>query len=1396
MTTAPLLDRREFQEIVDAVLGDAGRTVPEWRPESPGDVGYALVAIYAHFMEILLDRLNRAPQKNLIAFLDLMGVSLLPPGAARAPLVFTLAPGAGEAGFVPRGTQVATTQTETEPAVVFETQASLTVVAAQLVDAFAIEPRRDRYADRGPAVRGEDPVIYDPFRGELRMPHTVYLGLDAGQPLLDAVSGTLLVDVDRPVAAGPLAALRWEVRRGGTWESMPGPTVRGSALVFPDVNGPDATLEVEGAGLPAAVERRWLRGTARTPVKTVRQAYSLRLRAQLGIEIDELWMGRVGDTESWARVEFDEPYTLGSSGLGALAVTSRLWDSGARLHLRIDPERSAVLPSAWFALSVVWEYFSVAQDDWLELGRGGWRRGGKRGNDELPPRVTTSGAGFADTTEGFQRAGWVSAARPSDFKASTPPELASEGLWLRAHVAIFDRTLKKRLPFEGAPVLGAIMVSPDVPADAAASGTDLLDVTAPMVPFGPNPQPNATFYVASREALSQRGARVTLFLPLDTPGRPAPRVDLQAAVDDAGGGLSDVADEEFGPFRLVWEYPREDGWALLGETRLTFVVSPEIADTSPPYRAGLYPWVVSQHDVSGLLGDTTEGLARSGEIEFLVPEDLVPATVGGVESAWIRARLAEGDYGRVQEFVLPVDVQSETPAALVPKLGTGTLLPPSVASASFAYDYPDGGASIAPTVLALNRFRYVDHTADNKAGTAPYALLEPPKEERPTFYLGLDRKLPNVGVSLYVAVPVSQAVERLSAPEPPTSDDDSALVAIGDITETTSVDLSVSLPGSESQLVWEYWNGLEWTELVVADDTRDLTESGTIQFLGPADAAALAAFGLDERYWIRVMVADPSGEYARRVSGIFLNAVGALQAATIRNELVGSSNGEKSQVFRLAQAPVADSQRIVVREPERPPEDEAARLRDDEGEDVIEVRPVADGADQVWVRWHEVPTLAGSDEKDRHYTLDRISGELRFGDGVFGVIPPPGTNNIVAELYVAGGTPAGNREAGAVSQLKSSIPYVAAVTNPIAADGGSGAETLEDVQLRGPYSLRNAGRALSEDDFEWLARGAVGSRVARAQTLANRDAALTYRPGWTTLIVVPRSAERKPIASAQLVREVEDFFALRTAAALTRVTPSRLNVIGPGYVPVELDVEIRPRSFAEADLVRTRVARALDAFFQPLTGGPGRVGWPFGCDIFLSEVFAELEAVDGVEHVHMLRFKATVATTPLRLPTAAPEAHPAGELFVVSDGGYELGGPFPVNGPAAVGRLVEDLPDAGVDAMVTFFQEGQRIRLTAQPGDSDGPETTIVGISGSRLTVEPFRAPFDLPVGTWAVTLDDAPTGATLAAAVPAGSLVETLAVTGLELAGKDFFAFGERLRIPSSHLVCSGTHTITATQS
>jgi len=88
--TAPNLDDREYQGLVDDAKRLVQHNCKEWTDHNVHDPGITLIETFAYMVDQLLYRLNRVPDRLYIAFLDLIGVRLLPPTAARAAVTFWL----------------------------------------------------------------------------------------------------------------------------------------------------------------------------------------------------------------------------------------------------------------------------------------------------------------------------------------------------------------------------------------------------------------------------------------------------------------------------------------------------------------------------------------------------------------------------------------------------------------------------------------------------------------------------------------------------------------------------------------------------------------------------------------------------------------------------------------------------------------------------------------------------------------------------------------------------------------------------------------------------------------------------------------------------------------------------------------------------------------------------------------------------------------------------------------------------------------------------------------------------------------------------------------------------------------------------------------------------------
>jgi hypothetical protein len=60
---------------------------------------------------------------------------------------------------------------------------------------------------------------------------------------------------------------------------------------------------------------------------------------------------------------------------------------------------------------------------------------------------------------------------------------------------------------------------------------------------------------------------------------------------------------------------------------------------------------------------------------------------------------------------------------------------------------------------------------------------------------------------------------------------------------------------------------------------------------------------------------------------------------------------------------------------------------------------------------------------------------------------------------------------------------------------------------------------------------------------------------------------------------------------------------------------VKSLAMASRNAVQKNIVDALNSFFDPLKGGPEHTGWPFGRDVFRSEVMQVIDEVAGVDHV-------------------------------------------------------------------------------------------------------------------------------------------------------------------------------------
>lgn len=358
-------------------------------------------------------------------------------------------------------------------------------------------------------------------------------------------------------------------------------------------------------------------------------------------------------------------------------------------------------------------------------------------------------------------------------------------------------------------------------------------------------------------------------------------------------------------------------------------------------------------------------------------------------------------------------------------------------------------------------------------------------------------------------------------------------------------------------------------------------------------------------FWIRLRL-DPGNRRSYGVSPTIRRlstaswggSIESTNVQRVRNEILGRSEGTPGQRFYLTHTPVVPR----------------------EGGEYIFVRIDNEREE----RWKEVADFSTSGPDDRHYTLDSNSGEIRLGPALpqrdgsihsYGAIPPKEAF-IVMRGYRYGGGQIGNVAIGTLNQLRSSIPYVARVSNRMSATGGKDAESLENSKTRVPGYLRSLNRAVTAADYEYLAQESAPGMLARVHCLQ----APQTNKGEVQLLLIPHIPNLSGFISPE---------SLNVSAALRnrvfsylderRLLATQLEVISPAYLWVETEIRFRASPYYNTEDVRKAIEDRLFAFLNPITGAQDGKGWPFGRDLFIADIMAVLLTVPGVEFVRIVK---------------------------------------------------------------------------------------------------------------------------------------------------------------------------------
>ncbi len=648
-----------------------------------------------------------------------------------------------------------------------------------------------------------------------------------------------------------------------------------------------------------------------------------------------------------------------------------------------------------------------------------------------------------------------------------------------------------------------------------------------------------------------------LYLQCDTViGHPDADIRIDFELADASVVAMPVASPDL---VVGWEYWNGKRWKLLG-------------------RNGFGDY--DEEDPGLDFRDDTACFTAGGFVAFKRPKDIKTCEVNGKDGFWVRARIERGDYGVAGSY----ELENDRWVWKDPR----PLRPPTLKAISLRFveqEHP------FERVIAYNDFVYTEYTVIAAEEMKPFQPFLPISEESPTLYLGFRDPFPNERNQLYFEIAETDGPgRRLKASAGQTSK-------------------ILNQIHAEQVISWEYWNSKEWQSLVARDHSYGFTQSGFIEFVGPKDHRSNKRYG-ENLYWLRARLEFGGYDEPPMLRNVQMNCVFASNVTTYGETILGSSKGTPNQTYKFVRGPVLPGQELWVRERERPTGPELEALAAVFGDNYLAEDPDGEG---VLVRWREVESLYESAPVDRHYTKDVVTSEVHFGDGIHGMVPQKADRNVLCRRYQVGGGEEGNVPPDSITVLLQGVPYVDAVRNIFAASGGCNLETIEEAKRRGPHSLKAKSRAVTAEDFEWLAIEASNS-VARVCALPTHE-----REGEITVVIVPKVAEShpdfldKPIPSTELLRKVRNHLADR------KLLSTMLNVQRPTFRELSVQVEIIVLQAAGSDRVKREIERRVRLFLHPLKGGRDGKGWPFGRPVYRVDLYHVIEDVPGVDFVDRVR---------------------------------------------------------------------------------------------------------------------------------------------------------------------------------
>ncbi len=229
------LDDRSYQEIRDDAVKNIVKHCPEWTNHNASDPGITIIELLSSMTEDVINRLNIVPDKNYLAFLDLIGVQQRLPQPSSTEVTFYMSEGhqatdiKKSTTLIKKGSVVSTDPKGDEEPILFETVRDLYISNIKLLNVYSKSfneyRQREDIIDNTSSFMDKKPFKPFSIDGSSDNIIQIYLSSKGFEAFNSSAKVTVLFRLPTTMRVFDikynfLENIRWEFYNGVSWQPL------------------------------------------------------------------------------------------------------------------------------------------------------------------------------------------------------------------------------------------------------------------------------------------------------------------------------------------------------------------------------------------------------------------------------------------------------------------------------------------------------------------------------------------------------------------------------------------------------------------------------------------------------------------------------------------------------------------------------------------------------------------------------------------------------------------------------------------------------------------------------------------------------------------------------------------------------------------------------------------------------------------------------------------------------------------------------------------------------------------------------------------------------------------------------------------------------------------------